>query len=147
MAIVIKNTKDTLFSNERPYMVVTFVCNYNSKFAPASMAETRYKLKYDLRLAYPQCRNTVTNVFDAETAAKLFIEELPVGSNENVNLFDLTIKEVTDNKHCAVKNHHNGVIMDTWYVACYHSEKEWAKKVALNDIETKINERKLSWAD
>ena len=77
----------------------------------------------------------------------MFIEELPVGSNENVNLFDLTIKEVTDNKHCAVKNHHNGVIMDTWYVACYHSEKEWAKKVALNDIETKINERKLSWAD
>ena len=37
--------------------------------------------------------------------------------------------------------------MDTWHVACYDTDKEWAKNIALKEIEAKIEERKISWED
>lgn len=147
MAIVIKIEKDAMFNSERPYMVVTFVRNHNSIFAVGSLENIKYELKYDLRLIYPQYRDQETQIFDAEAASKLFIKELPVGSNECVNLFDLSIKEITDGKHIAIKVHCSRVEMDTWHVACYDTNKEWAKNIALKEIETKIAERKISWAD
>ncbi|MBR4363523.1 MAG: hypothetical protein IKP33_01135 [Prevotella sp.] len=147
MAIVIKNTKDVFFSSERPYMVVTFVRKYNSIFAVGSLEQIKYELKYDLRLIYPQFWDQEAQKYDAEAASKLFIEEFPVGSNECVNLFDFSIKDITDGKHTAVIVHSSRVEMDTWHVACYDTEKEWAKNIALKEIETKIEERKISWAD
>lgn len=145
MAIVIKNKKDASFSNERPYVVVTYVRNHNSRFAAGELTSIKYELKYDLRPIYPQFRNKETNTFDAEAASELFIKELPVGSNENVNLFDFTIKELTDSKHFAVNNHLNGGIMSVWHVACYSDEREWARKYAQNDLETKIKKNLVSW--
>ena len=147
MAIVIQNIKDALFSRERPYMVVTFVRNYNSIFAIGALANIKYELKYDLRLIYPQYWDQETLIFDAEAASRLFIKELPVGSNECVNLFDLSIKEITDGKHTTVKVHCGRVEMDAWHVACYDTDKEWAKNIALKEIETQLDERKISWSD
>jgi hypothetical protein len=147
MAIVIKNTKDVLFSSERPYMVVTFVRNYNSIFALGALANIKYELKYDLRLIYPQFWDREAHIYDAEAASKLFIEEFPIGSNECLNLFDFSIKEITNGKHSAVKVLCSRVEMDTWHVACYDTDKEWAKNIALKEIETKIEERKISWED
>lgn len=147
MAIVIKNTKDVLFSSERPYMVVTFVRKYNSIFAVGSLEHIKYELKYDLRLIYPQFWDQEALIYDAEAASKLFIEEFPIGRNEGVNLFDFSIKEITDGKHTAVKVHCSRLEIDTWHVACYDTDKEWAKNIALKEIETKIEERKISWAD
>lgn len=147
MAIVIKNTKDASFSSEKPYMVVTFVRSYNSRFAVGSLLNVKYELKYDLRLIYPHFMDIETNRYDATSASKLFIEELPIGSNEDVNLFDISIEDITNGKHHLVKDMKLGVVMDIWHVACYNTDVEWAKEIALKDIEGKIEERKLKWED
>lgn len=147
MAVVIKTEKDAMFSSERPYMVVTFVRDYNSRLAVGAVTNSKYKIKYDLRLIYPQFWHQEPQYYDAEAAANLFTEELPIGSNENVNLFDFTIKELTNSKHFAIKDHYSQLTKDIWHVACYNSEKERAKKIALKEIERKINEKRISWVD
>lgn len=147
MAIVIKNTKDVPFSSERPYMVVTFVRNHNSRFAVGSVLNIKYELKYDLRLIYPQFMDVEANRYDAETASNLFKEELPIGSNEDVNLFDLRINDLTNGEHFSVKDNISGVIKDVWHVVCYNNDIEWAKEVAQKDIYEQINERKIEWED
>jgi len=147
MAVVIKTEKDAMFSSERPYMVVTYVRDYNSRLAIGAVANAKYETKYDLRLGYPQFWHKETLYYDAEAAASLFTEEFPIGSKENVNLFDFTIKELTDSKHIAIKDHYSQLTKDIWHVACYYTEKEIAKKIALKEIESKICEKRISWVD
>ena len=140
MSIVTEVRKSAQFSKEKPFAVVRFRKGgqNTSKFAIGSLNDaTSYSLTYNLQLIYPDATNE-DGEFSAKEAFKLFKDEMKVGSEENVNCFDVDIREISEFK--AVKIKATGRIMQIMRPACYGG-KDDAIRIARASLERQLREK------
>lgn len=146
MAIVTEVRKSQSFSSEKPFAVVRFRkgSEGSSKFAVGSLNDgSSYSLTYNLSLIYPDVKND-DGEFDAKEAFKTFKNELPVGSDEPVNLFDIPISEISDFKEVIVKSTKRR--MAVMRPACYGT-KEDAIRIAKASLERQLRDKSFVLPD
>lgn len=146
MAIVTQIKQAESFGKDKPFAVVRFRKGGNgtSKFAVGSLNDgNSYSLTYNLQLIYPDIVDDEGN-FKAKAAYKEFEKEMPVGSEEPVNCFDIPISEISE---------HEGVIvvatkrvMQVMRPACY-GDKDDALRIAKASLKRQIDAKTFKWWD
>lgn len=146
MAIVTEVRKSLSFSAEKPFAVVRFRkgSEGSSKFAVGSLNDgNSYSLTYNLSLIYPDIKND-DGEFDPKEAFKTFKSELPIGSDEPVNLFDIPISDISEYKEVIVKSTKRR--MAVMRPACYGT-KEDAIRIAKASLERQLRDKSFVLPD
>ena len=124
MAIVSKVITPFFFCENKPYMVVFFVEEFENRFQTGSCENPRYIQVYDVKKLYPE----LANVYEAKTR---FIKEMKVGNREPINLHEFMISDLTDGEHLFIRGSYiNGKETHLRVgVYDYNNEREVAKRM------------------
>lgn len=138
MALVSKVITPFFFSEKEPYMIVLFKKDSVNKFQAAACSSPCYRQIYDLRKIYPD----ISDIYDAKTC---FMEEMEVGRQEPIHLFDFTISDLTDGKHFAIRSTSVREIETQFRVGSYDVNN--GRMVAKEILYFCVNHKIYKWDD